>query len=153
MTFDRICGKCGAPISSEDATCPKCPPTVPPKKAEAMPALLVIAVLCTSLLMLGTSVVNVVNAPDPEEPPAVEAVVMTDRKAAAYEAARNFIQERFPGDKEFADLNQSVIKENGDNYLVTISADELQGASPARHLYKVELNFVDGSWVLKDIRR
>jgi len=111
--------------------------------------------------MLGSSVVNVATAPvstTVDAAPAKEEekaapVAPKDMTVAAYDAARKFVQEKFPGPKRFSELYQSSVDRNGNDFVVTLLVDELAGSTPVRYFLSVEMTFNGESWVLKEIKR
>lgn len=164
MTIDRICGNCGSPISGDQEFCPKCPrPKAKKRAAEGVSVLLVVAVLASSLLLLSSSVVNVVNAPKPTSSPVAEtpAVEPTEAVAsgpannreAAYAAAQQGVQQTYPGEQAFAEYSESAVQENGNQYTVTIAADLIEGTTATRQFYTVLLERTDTAWIVKEIKK
>ena len=150
MISEDICGNCGSPIPKDNGVCPNCPPQK--KKTDPLPVFLVLAVLVSSLLLLSSSVVNVVTIPA-AKPAAIQAAPPSDMTAAAYEAAQGFIEEKYPGPKRFSELYQSTIAQDGNIYTVTLSADDLAGAAPVRYFFSVEMEHTNNTWKLKELKR
>lgn len=149
MTREFICGKCGAPVPEDADSCPVCSPPKP--KSEAAPVLLVLGLLCSSLLMVGTSVVNVATVTKSNRPAQTGA---TEMNFAAYNAAKDFVQQRNPNVKNFSEFNRSPIEHSDHSYTVTLQTDELGSDNQAiRSFYRVELESSDSGWKLKGIRQ
>ncbi|MBA4150079.1 MAG: hypothetical protein H0X66_18360 [Verrucomicrobia bacterium] len=83
----------------------------------------------------------------------VEVPPAKDMSVAAYQAAQGFIQDRYPGPKRFSELYQSSIEQKGNTYTVTLSADDLGGATPVRYFFSVEMERNGATWTLKEIKR
>ncbi|MDQ6630430.1 MAG: zinc ribbon domain-containing protein [Verrucomicrobiota bacterium] len=183
----KVCANCGMAIPPDSKTCPKCGakktekltapplPTKPETKIEPPPALktnpfpliLIILLLCSSLLMLSSSVVNVVrfSAPNAAKIPApaaakiappkkVVAPAPTDLKFQAYLAAKKFVSEQFPDAQKFSEYKESPIDQSGKNYSVLIFFDALnQTSPPARNVFTVEMEWSGTSFKLKQIKR
>ena len=152
MASEDICGNCGAAIPTDSDICPNCRPKR--KKIEALPVFLVLAVLGSSLLLLSSSVVNVVTLPA-SKPATTESAPAppNDMTAAAYEAAKGYVEEQYPGPKRFSDLYQSTIEQKGDVYTVSLSADELAGETPVRYFFSVEMEYSGNTWKLRQLKR
>lgn len=147
-----ICENCGAEIPTDSDSCPNCRPKR--KKADALPVILVIAVLCSSLLLLSTSVVNVASLPDvpPQEAPAAP-VPPSDLSVAAFEAAKGFINHTYPGPKQFSPISQASIDQKENIFTVTLSADDIGGNAPVRYFFSVEMEVSSAGWKLREIKR
>jgi hypothetical protein len=146
MTFESICPQCGNKIPESLEACPECASGA--SKGDAAPLFLIIALLCASFLMLGSSIVNVVTAP------AVKATKTDhqDLNLSAYFAARQFIQERFPGPKAFAEFEQASINHQGNFFEVTIPCEDISDPNaPVRNYFRVKMEFSGGRWILQEI--
>ena len=105
-----------------------------------MPAAFAILLMLSSLLMLGTSFVNVASAPSKPSKPAFP----DDQSEAAYKAAKQFLQERVQGSHNLSEFSQSMIDRKGNLYNVIIAADEMVNARPTRTFYDMQVEF-DGA--------
>ena len=109
---------------------------------------MVLAVVCTSFVLLGTSVVNVKTAP-----PSKSSEV-GDLNRAAYDAARQYIVQQRPHIQNLSEYMQSGIEHTGRVFSVSISSDELStNQQPVRNFYRVDMEFADGKWTLKSIQQ
>lgn len=148
---EQYCKHCGAEVSLETEFCPKC---FPERKAtEAVPAVFLVLLVASSLLMVGTSYVNVQTVDTP--PPRAIVKKPANMQAAAYDAAKNFVNQRFTGDRLFDPLGHSPFEQMGDSYIVTLTASEAApgGVTAVRNTYRVEMEYAGGEWKLTDIRQ
>jgi hypothetical protein len=149
MTQESICGKCGSPVPRDADSCPVC--FLSARKAEVIPVILVIVLLCSSFLMVGTSYVNVTSFSGDGS---ASSPTVTEMDFAAYSAAREFVAQRNPDAKTFSEFSRSSIEHVGNNYTVVLQVEELAANKPpARAFYSVELELAGGNWKLKEIRQ
>lgn len=146
MPLNSTCVQCGATIPEGLEACPEC--ATDRSRKEAVPAFLVIALLCSSLLMVGTSVVNVTSAP----PVATTQNEPTDLNLAAYNAAKQFIHDRFPGPKAFGQYGETSIERSGANFSVTLIVEDVSNRNaPVRNYFRVQMEYGAGQWKLIEI--
>jgi hypothetical protein len=151
MSTGLTCRKCGTAIPSGMDFCPECSPEGP-RRVEPAPALLAVVLLGSSFLLAGSSVFNVVSFPS--APRAIVEQPAGDLKKAAYEAARRFVSERNPSVQSFSDLAQSPVEQLGNLFTVSIATDESRaGSTPVRTFLRVQVEYRNNVWVLKDLRQ
>jgi hypothetical protein len=150
MTQESICGKCGSPIPRDADSCPACSPSKP--GVEAVPIVLLIILLCSSFLMVGTSYVNVASFSSSSPTPQPLAIKEMDR--SAYNAAREFLAQRNPDAKTFSDFSRSSVEHAANDYTVMMQVDEAApNKPPARGFYRVDLELHGENWKLKAIKQ
>jgi hypothetical protein len=148
---NAVCGKCGSPLPGELTECPQCYPQ-PPRKPGSAPVILLVLLILSSLLMVGTSVVNVASVPMGTAK--VAAKPPADMRLAAYEAAKQFVMERNPKVRGFSEFDRSPVEQNGNQFTVTISTDDFSVPnSSVRNFFNVEMEFAFGTWKLKQIKQ
>jgi hypothetical protein len=128
--------------------CAKCFPDR--KTSETVPALFLILLVCSSLLLVSTSYVNVKTIePAARHLPAPP----SDLQAAAYDAARMFVNQRYPGERLFAPLGHSPLEQSGNLFVVMLSANEQAPGTQlaVRNVYRVEMEYAAGEWKLAGI--
>lgn len=148
MPPDAICGKCGTTLPEDGSDCDVCSP---PRNAvaPAVPAAFAILLMLSSLLMLGTSFVNVVSAPVKVSRPKTP----ENMEQAAYAAAKQFLVERVHGSRNLSEFSQSMLERKGDQYNVMIAGDEIVNGQPVHKFYLVAVRFEAGSWHLDEIKQ
>lgn len=141
-----VCKQCGAQMPSELDSCPECYPDR--GKGETVSVFLILVLLASSFLMVGSSYVNVKSfGPTTPRPVAV------DLQVSAYQAAQNFINQRYPGQKTFSEPNQSSIESSGQRVKIVLLANEFDGDQPVRSFYQVEMERVGNDWKLINIQQ
>ncbi len=146
MSEDTICGKCGTIIPAGAEACSRCHPVR--ETGGPLPVFLLVGVVCASLFLLSSSVVNVATAPSVVAKPSV------DLRPSAYSAALNFLSQRHPNMKQFSTFDQSSVAQQGSTYVVHILADEVDSqGGVSRHFLNVELERSGEAWQLKAIRQ
>jgi hypothetical protein len=142
MTDHALCGKCSSPLSEDSGVCPQCSPARP---VETVPLFLLLALIGTSALLIGSSFVNVASAP------AVSTVKRVENlESSAYFTAREILGQRFPKAGNFSEFKHSPVQRNGNRFTVLIASDD--GAN-ARNFFRVDLEFTGGDWKVIDIKQ
>ncbi len=110
---------------------------------------MIVALLCSSFLLVGTSFVNVKTAPaavKPDDP--------GDLNLAAYNAAKQFIKDTHQDVQSFSEFFQSGVEHNGRTFIVTLATEETgSNAQPVRNFYRVDLVFTNSNWMLQSIKQ
>ncbi len=153
------CRKCPATIPVDSRYCPECGSA---QKADTVPIILVVLLICSSALLMSSTYItnkqadNAVASTSPTFAASKPAITPNppppaNAAEAAYTAAKRFVQEQFPNARKISGLNESPVGKNGSIYQVTVFVDSVEGGSIVRNVVQVKLEMVGGDWKLRDI--
>ncbi len=151
------CRKCFAKVPVAAKYCPECGAS---KKFDTVPAIFIVLLLASSLLLMSSTfvttkqvlAVNSGSTPLPSQT-VTELPAPKDLSQSAYQAAKRLVQERLPGALRISEPNESPVSKNGDIFQVTLFVDLVENGAPSRNVYQVKLIQDRGNWQLREISK